>query len=173
LDVRPRPPNARRGGGPTEIRPVATPRDLANVRRLFREYEASLTTDLCFQDFESELRSLPGPYAEPAGALLLGRVDRRLAGCAGLRRGPGRSAELKRLYVRPAYRRAGLGRTLVLEVASLARVRGYEGLVLDTLPEMADAQRLYRQLGFREIEPYGDHCLPGMHYFRLDLASSP
>jgi putative acetyltransferase len=154
---------------PVEVRAARTARDLSIVRRLFREYEASLSADLCFQDFESELRSLPGPYVPPEGELLLGKVGGRIAGCAGLRRGPAHTGELKRLFVRPEFRTFGLGRALVRHVLSLARSHGYRGLVLDTLPEMEAARRLYPTLGFHETEPYGDHSVPGMHYFRLDF----
>jgi len=152
------------------IRDVRTARDLASIRRLFREYERSLTTDLCFQDFDSELADLPGSYSPPGGALLLARVDGRLAGCAALRPGPDDDGELKRLFVRPAYRRSGLGRALVDRVVALALARRYRGISLDTLAEMEAAQRLYRTLGFREIAPYGDRLVPGMKFFRLDLS---
>jgi putative acetyltransferase len=151
------------------IRPAEGARDLATVRRLFREYERSLSVDLCFQGFESELRSLPGSYVAPGGVLLLGRVDGRVAGCAALRPGPGASGEMKRLFVRPAYRRSGVGRALVGAVADVARTFAYRDLVLDTLPEMVEAHRLYVRLGFREVPPFVSPPLAGMRYFRLDL----
>jgi putative acetyltransferase len=162
-------PRVGLGHRPWEIRKVGSAGDLATVRALFREYERSLTTDLCFQDFEGEVRSLPGPYAPPHGALLLGVVGGEAAGCAGLRPLADGMGELKRLFVRQGYRRSGLGRGLVERVVSIARANRCPALVLDTLPEMELAQRLYRDMGFRETGPYGDHQSPGMRYFRLDL----
>ncbi|MCI4324943.1 MAG: GNAT family N-acetyltransferase [Thermoplasmata archaeon] len=148
---------------------MSGPRDVATVRRLFREYERSLSTDLCFQGFEGEVQSLPGAYVPPGGALLLGRVDGAVAGCVGLRAGPEPFGELKRLFVRPGYRRSGLGTALVEEIVRTARAVPYDGIVLDTLAEMTAAHRLYVRLGFREVEPYGSTSEPGMRYFRREF----
>jgi putative acetyltransferase len=147
-------------------------RDLATVGRLFREYERSLDTDLRFQGFAAELRALPGEYVPPGGALFLGRVDGVVAGCVALRPGPRGAAELKRLFVRRRFRGVGLGRALVTEAMRAARAVPYRAIVLDTLPEMADARRLYLRLGFRECAAYGGPSVPGMRYFRLLLASA-
>jgi putative acetyltransferase len=152
---------------------VRSPHDLATIRRLFEEYARSLTVDLSVQGFEEEVRTLPGLYARPAGALLLGRVRGRVAGCVALRPGPGRSGELKRLFVRPNFRRAGLGSALLEAVVRGARKRGYDSLVLDTLPEMERAHRLYERRGFRETAPFGASSLPSARYLRLDLRSPP
>jgi putative acetyltransferase len=170
--VEPPKPLADLGHRPWEVRVVGSIEEVATVRGLFREYERSLTTDLCFQDFEGEVRSLPGPYAPPHGALLLGFVEGEVAGCAGLRPRSDGAGELKRLFVRERYRRSGLGRGLVEQIISIARANRCPTLVLDTLPEMELAQRLYREMGFRETEPYGDHQSPGMRYFRFDLRGS-
>jgi SAM-dependent methyltransferase/ribosomal protein S18 acetylase RimI-like enzyme len=155
---------------PLGIRRAESSREIATVRRLFREYEHAIGVDLGWQGFQEELRSLPSAYRGPRGVLLIGRVRGRIAGCVGLRPGPDGAGEIKRLFVRPAFRRSGLGRALVERVASWAREHQYDALVLDTLPEMAAAQRLYRSLGFRETAPYAHHRVPGMRYFRLDLA---
>ncbi len=136
---------------------AATSADLAAVRDLFLEYAGSLNFDLCFQDFESELEGLPGGYAAPAGTLLLARVDGAVAGCVGVRPLDGERCEMKRLYLREPYRGSGLGRRLAERAIAFARAAGYRSMVLDTLPQMAAATRLYRALGFARCAPYDDH----------------
>lgn len=152
------------------IAPAASAADVEAVRALFREYAAWLGVDLCFQNFAAELASLPGGYAPPDGCLLLARADGAAAGCAALRRFDARSAEMKRLYVRDAFRGAGLGARLAQEVLAAARRAGYARVLLDTLPQMAAAQHLYRALGFRAIPPYYENPIPGAMYLALDLA---
>lgn len=156
-----------------QIEAVSTGRTLDAVRTLFQEYERSLTVDLCFQGFAEELRTLPGPYSAPAGVLLLGKVGGEPAGCAALRPGPMRWGELKRLFVRPRFRRTGLGEALVRRVISEAKGCKYEGLVLDTLPEMVAAQRMYGRVGFHEIPSEGPVPVPGIRYFRLEFPRAP
>ena len=128
---------------------------------LFREYAKGLSVDLCFQDFESELRSLPGAYAPPNGLLLLADVAGELAGCVAVRPLEAGICELKRLYLRSAYRGAGLGRGLAEAAINAARQIGYARIRLDTLPEMQAAQRLYESMGFYDIPPYYDNPIPG------------
>ncbi len=143
------------------------------VRELFREYAASLGVDLCFQNFEAELAGLPGDYAEPAGTLLLALVDGQAAGCGALR--PladvdyANACEMKRLFVRRAFRRFGLGRMLAQHLMDRAQQAGYSCMLLDTLDDMEAARGLYESLGFQAIPPYYFNPLPGAHYLKADL----
>lgn len=147
--------------------------DLAITREIFTEYAQQLGIDLCFQNFESELADLPGEYSAPAGALLLALVDGEVAGCCGLRALDAvdypNAAEMKRLYVRKAFRRFGLGRQLAEAMLDAARVAGYHSVLLDTLDDMESARALYAELGFTEIPPYYHNPLPGAHYLKVDL----
>lgn len=143
------------------------------MREIFLEYAQSLNVDLCFQDFERELADLPGDYAAPMGALLLAWVDDALAGCCALR--PLResdysnAAEMKRLYVRKAFRGFGLGRSLTEAILDEARRAGYSQVLLDTLDDMEAARALYDELGFEEIPPYYHNPIAGAHYLRVSL----
>ena len=143
---------------------------LSSVRALFLEYAASLPgIDLEYQGFDEEFAALPGFYAPPSGALLLASVGDDPAGCIGLHAWEPRVAEMKRLYLKPAFRGQGVGRALVVAVMDRARSLGYDRIRLDTLPTMLEAQALYRRLGFREIEPYRASPIPGTRYFEAKL----
>ncbi len=153
-----------------------TPRsreELDATRHIFREYAQGLGVDLCFQGFEQELAALPGDYAAPRGALLLARVDGAVAGCCALRPLAAsdypNAAEMKRLYVRQAFRGFGLGRQLAEAVLDRAREAGYASVLLDTLDDMEAARALYEDLGFQPIEPYYHNPIPGAHYLKVDL----
>src|SRR5580765_3629648 len=137
------------------------PDDIAIVRELLREYERVLGVDLCFQGFAQELADLPGDYAPPRGTLLLARDGDAIAGCIALRPVDDRDCEMKRLYVRDAFRAAGLGRHLVERLIAAAQAIGYRRMVLDTLPTMIAAQRLYESFGFSEIVPYRHNPIAG------------
>jgi|SRR6185437_6333553 len=141
------------------------------ARDLFREYSEAIGTDLEYQGFASELAALPHPYVPPSGALFIAYVASDVAGCIGLRSIDSLTGEMKRLYVRPAYRSLGLGKHLIDAVINSARQAGYRELRLDTLPSMASAQALYHRLGFVEIPPYNDKHLPGTRFFSLELAA--
>jgi putative acetyltransferase len=146
---------------------------LAATRTLFEEYAASLGFDLCFQSFDLELAGLPGAYAPPQGRLLLASQGKEIAGCVALRPlGPGVS-EMKRLYVRPAYRGSGVGRLLAERIIHEARMEGYQRMRLDSLPTMEAALQLYRRLGFREIAPYTTNPVIGAVFLELELDRSP
>lgn len=151
------------------ISQATTADDIAAVRELFEEYARSLGVDLCFQNFSAELAGLPGSYAPPRGRLLLARVAGVPAGCVALRPHDTQGGEMKRLYVRPAYQGAGLGRRLVAQVITEARVIGYTRLLLDSLPSMKPAIRLYESLGFVHREPYFPSPVTGNVYMELRL----
>ena len=146
-------------------------RALEACRGLFVEYQEGLGISLCFQGFDRELATLPGDYARPRGRLLLARIAGEPAGCAALRPLGEDEAEMKRLYVRPAYRGMGVGRVLAECVIDEARALGFCAVKLDTLPAMAAAQRLYAELGFVAIAPYNDNPVEGVRFLALDLAS--
>jgi ribosomal protein S18 acetylase RimI-like enzyme len=145
------------------------PDDHATVEALFREYIASLTEDISFQNPDDELATLPGKYARPGGVVLIARDGAEAAGAIAYRMFEPGVAEMKRLYVRPAYRGRSLGRELASELIDDARARGYRTIMLDTLESMSAARTLYRDLGFVPVEPYYDNPLPGVMYMALDL----
>ena len=168
--------------------------ELDAIRAIFRDYAASLGIDLGFQNFDEELANLPGEYAEPRGALLMALVDTagttvaegaapmlprasgrlaHVAGCCALRPLDAadypNAAEMKRLYVRPAFRGLGLGRQLAEAILDAARSAGYACVLLDTLDDMESARALYEDLGFVEVPPYYHNPIAGSHYLKVDL----
>jgi putative acetyltransferase len=144
------------------------------ARAIFREYAAGLDVDLCFQNFEAELAALPGEYAEPHGLLLLALVDGAVAACGAFRPVAdvdyANACEMKRLYVRRAFRRFGLGGTLARALMDRATEAGYSVMLLDTLDDMEAARELYASLGFEEIPPYYYNPIAGAHYLKAELA---
>lgn len=156
-----------------ELVPAEGIQALETVRALFREYACSLAIDLCFQNFEQELATLPGEYAAPGGALLLALVDGEPAGCVGMRPLPeadhANACEMKRLFVKRAFRRFGLGRLLTQQLMDLATQAGHSCMLLDTLDDMEAARGLYASLGFVEIPPYYFNPIPGAHYLKVEL----
>lgn len=145
--------------------------DVAPVASLFREYADWLGIDLSFQDFSAELANLPGKYAPPEGALLLAStVAGEALGCIALKRlGAPTTCEMKRLYVRPAARRLGLGKALVARIIKVAQELGYTEVKLDTLPSLTQAFALYQRFGFVEIPPYYHNPVPGTRYLAKKL----
>ena len=146
--------------------------DLKDTIVLFEEYAKSLGIDLGFQDFATEMASMPGKYAPPNGSLLLARLDTTgtAIGCVGLRPlGSNGVCEMKRLYVEPSGRGLGVGKALAMAVIEDAKRLGYSAMRLDTLPTMASARTLYKGLGFREISPYYDTPVEGTIFLELSL----
>jgi GNAT superfamily N-acetyltransferase len=164
------------------IRAVRSMRDVECARTLFVEYARSIGVDLCFQDFEQELATLPGAYAPPRGRLLLAGGLETDFGCIALRplatgcacgdalgEAPNAIGEVKRLYVRPGRRGEGWGGRLARRLLDEARLIGYRELKLDTLAWMSEARSLYARLGFRDCAPYYDNPLEGVVYMSLTL----
>jgi GNAT superfamily N-acetyltransferase len=143
-------------GAVLTIYQAETPQQIATVRELMLEYAAAMNFSLCFQNFDEELRTLPGKYAPPSGRLLLADWDGQIAGIVGLRAIEDAGVcEMKRLYVRPDFRGKSLGRTLANHVIRQAAEIGYKQMRLDTIQGIMDpAIRLYRELGFHEIPAY-------------------
>ena len=154
---------------PPSLRQATSPWDLETARTLFVEYQKALGVSLCFQNFDAEVASLPGAYAQPEGRLLLAFVGDQPAGCVALRKLEDGICEMKRLWVRPAFRGTRLGRRLAEAVLSEARAAGYRAVRLDTLPSMREAQALYVSLGFVDILPYNDHPIEGTRFMEALL----
>jgi len=160
------------------VSPATTPEHFDIARTLFREYQAAIDTDLCFQSFEQELAELPGKYAAPHGTLLLAWMqspDRTQTpvGVIAMRPLTDDICEMKRLYVRPEGRGHNLGRRLIEHLITAARTAGYRKMRLDTLTDrMSHAISIYRELGFYDIAPYFDSPLPNELFMELDLESA-
>lgn len=159
------------GGAPSAavVYSIATAEDVPIMRELFKEYVASIGIDLSFQDFNAELETLPGKYAQPEGAMILARRKGEPCGCVALRRIDARTCEMKRLYVRASARGLGIGRALVIKVIDEARARGYTSMRLDTLPAMKSAVALYKSFGFQEIAPYTFNPIAGTLFLEKAL----
>lgn len=152
------------------VRDAVSPADLETVRTLFREYQAWLGVDLCFQGFEAELASLPGRYAPPAGRLLLAEaLEGATAGCVGLWALDDHVCEMKRLWVRPAWRGGGLGRRLAERIVAAGGEAGYRAMRLDSLGRLTAALALYRSLGFVDVAAYYDNPLDDVVYLERSL----
>jgi putative acetyltransferase len=160
----------------TPLIEIVTPTSVGGLdatRSIFQEYAAQLGIDLCFQSFDEELAQLPWDYAPPRGSLLLALVDGEIAGCCALR--PldnvdyANACEMKRLFVRKAFRGFGLGRQLVEATLDSARAMGYSCVLLDTLDDMEAARTLYEDMGFQDIPPYYHNPIPGAHYLRASI----
>ncbi len=152
--------------------------DFQEVRALFTEYAKLLDDndpdgiDLCFQDFDTELATLPGKYAPPEGRLYLALYEDQVAGCVGVRAVESGVCEMKRLYVRPEYLGKKIGKALVEAIIEAGKELGYRAMCLDTLPFMKVAIPMYQSYGFQPIAPYYDTPIKGTIFLELDLTSS-
>ena len=156
------------------IAQALTEETISQARSLFREYASAIEVEVCLVDFDRELASLPGLYTPPDGRLLLAYQEgpagaEQLIGCAALRKLGPDTCELKRLYIRSTFRGQGAGRELVKQAIDEARSIGYRRMLLDTLPSMQEAHKIYRTLGFREILSYQKNPIPGSLFFELRL----
>ncbi len=153
----------------------ASPADWQETRLILRDYAASLAVDLDFQGFDEELAGLPSAYAPPGGLMLLALVDGAVAGSGAFRPLPDadypNACEMKRLFVRPAFRRFGLGRLLAQALMDRATEAGYSSMLLDTLDDMEAARGLYESLGFVEVPPFYFNPIPGAHYLKAELGA--
>ena len=140
--------------------------EMDSVRRLFTEYQHWLGIDLSFQNFEAELNSLPGCYAAPTGAIFLATENSNPIGCVAIRQFSESEAELKRMYVVPEARGRGVAKALLQQAVGMASLQGYKSIVLDTLPSMESAKKLYSQFGFVPTTPYYNSPISGTEYYR-------
>ncbi len=152
-----------------QIVPVEGPEALALLRGLLEEYWQSFGFTPCFQNFSGELAGLPGAYAPPDGRLAMAWTGNQPAGCIAIRRLDELRGEVKRLFVRPAFRGRGVGRALLQWVIAEARSAGYAEIVGDTMPVMLEALALYRRMGFERTEPYAAQPAEGAVFIRLPL----
>jgi ribosomal protein S18 acetylase RimI-like enzyme len=155
------------------IKPVRSAADRQATVQLFNAYASSLGIDLAYQDFATEVATLPGKYAAPTGELLLARAnDGEPLGCVGLRPiEPEGCCEMKRLYVSPQARALGLGRALVAAIMAKAIEMGYREMRLDTLPTMTEAISLYKKAGFAPIDPYYETAIAGTLFLARSLTA--
>ncbi len=148
---------------------ATTEEQIKRAGELFIEYAKSLDFELCFQNFNKEVAELPGAYSPPEGRLFLAEIDGEIAGCIALRKLENEICEMKRLYVKPQFRGHNIGKELVLKLIDEAKGIGYKKMRLDTVPAMQTAQKLYKSIGFKEIEPYRLNPVPGAVYMELEL----
>ena len=154
-----------------KIKQATTEEDFAAARTLIEAYAVELNVDLCFQDFAEEIADLSGRYGPPGGCLLLAGAGGELVGCVAVRKLDDESCEMKRLYVQPQHRGTSVGRRLAELAIATAKTLGYEQILLDTLPDMSEAQALYASLGFKEISSYYRNPLAGVRYLACSLES--
>ena len=147
-------------------------REMNQIRELFREYEQALGEDLCFQSFEAELENPLKKYDAGNGAILLAYHENEACGCIALQSLADKEegvCEMKRLYVRPAFRKLGIGRLLVDKILEVAKEKGYKKMKLDTLKKLGAAIDLYKSYGFVSTQPYYQNPLGDVVYMEKDL----
>lgn len=153
-----------------EIVQAETPEQIEEAQTLFREYEKWFGMNLCFQNFDEEVKNLPGKYAKPDGRLLLAVINGKTAGSIALRKSENDICEMKRLFVRPEFQGLGIGKLLIEKLFVEARAIGYRKMRLDTYPpKMQKAVELYNSYGFRQIPPYYHNPYGETLYMEKDL----
>jgi carbonic anhydrase len=148
---------------------VKTEKEYAAAASLFREYASWLNIDLSFQKFSEELEDLKTMYGPPAGGIILYKTIHEFAGCIAIRKTDQDTAELKRMYVKPAFQKKGIGKALLNEALLLAKKCGYKKIRLDTLSNMTPAIELYKKYGFYEIPAYYYNPEKNAVYFEKTL----
>jgi ribosomal protein S18 acetylase RimI-like enzyme len=156
-------------GSTITFKKATTPADFKNGKQLFRQYIQSLNFELTFQDVDRELEEIAIEYNAPTGVLLLACDGDKAVACAGVRKIDGSVAELKRMFVDPAYRGLQLGQQLLQQALDAARQLGYTAIRLDTVPHMQAAIKLYKAAGFYEIAPYRFNPIAGAIYMEKKL----
>ena len=160
----------------TEVRFVSAFERREELIPLYEEYSAMLLranpgfgASLAQQNYDEEIAHLEDKYQPPRGSMYLIYYDGALAGCVGMKPSDEESAELKRLYLRPAFRGHNLGEQMLMRIMEDARAAGYRRLRLDTLPALRTALSLYRRIGFHEIDPYYDCLIPRTIFMEIEL----
>jgi putative acetyltransferase len=152
-----------------QIRQAQFPTDTSAIVALVREYAAWLGIDMGWQNFEQEMAQIESVYSLPKGLFWVVRDGAKLVGCVGLKHLDATTAEVKRLYVQPAFRGQQLGEKLMLMLTDTARELGYQRLVLDTVPQTVFAQSVYQRMGFTPIAQYYDGPTLATQFFELPL----
>jgi ribosomal protein S18 acetylase RimI-like enzyme len=150
--------------------------DTDNIKVLFSEYinlllevEKDFHLYLDLQNYDSEIDNLKEKYGLPDGRLYIAYIDAQAAGCIALRKMSGTECEMKRLYIKPQFRRNKIGRALVELIINDAKKIGYKYMLLDTLPSLEAAVKLYEDFGFYRIPPYNDSPIDNTIFMKLDL----
>lgn len=134
---------------------------------LFEEYAAWLNIDLGFQHFNKELIEIKTMYGLPGGGIILCKAENEFIGCVGIRKIDSKTAELKRMYIKTAWQKQGIGKTLLERAIELAKALHYNAVRLDTLNYMKPAIRLYEDFGFYKIPAYYNNPNPTALYFEI------
>ena len=150
--------------------------DVDNIKELFTEYtkmlidmESDFQNYLNIQNYDSEIENLRGKYGLPDGRLYIAYSDNHAVGCIALRKINNTECEMKRLYVKPQFRGNGLAKSLVELIINDAREIGYRYMLLDTLPGLKTAIKMYENLGFYRIPSYNDSPVENTVFMKLDL----
>ncbi len=142
---------------------------LDQTKQLFLEYQQELNEDLCFQSFDTEIENPLIKYAAPTGALYIAIVNNKAVGCIALQQLPNNNCEMKRLYVKPNYRKHKIGEALVVKIIEEAKTIGYNTMKLDTLTKLEPAIKLYEKFGFVHTNAYYNNPLINVVYMELFL----
>lgn len=143
--------------------------DYQLVIEIFKEYQLYLGIDLCFQQFDCELNNLKTIYQKPKGIIILAKTASEIIGCVALKPIEMNNCEMKRLYVKPAYRGFGIGKQLTERLIEFAQNSKYDLMKLDTLTQLNEAIDLYKRLGFKSTNPYVFNPLNDVLYFEKEL----